>query len=57
MQVRCVQATPSPLGELTVRVLRLSHPQLPGTFLDVLHYHYHAWPDHGTPGVLLPPGC
>jgi len=47
LQVTATSLQKSQDAQMTVRVLRLTRPG--STPLTVQHYHYHAWPDHGTP--------
>jgi protein tyrosine phosphatase len=35
--------------DCTLRVMRLSSTSSDGSHM-LCHYHFHAWPDHGTPG-------
>lgn len=39
--------------DITVRELRLTHQERQET-RKVMHYHYHAWPDHGVPTATDP---
>ena len=39
--------------DITVRELWLTHQERQET-RKVMHYHYHAWPDHGVPTATEP---
>ena len=58
LQVKTVEVTQAAENKLTVRVL-----QVRGTVegrqrtMQLTHYHYHAWPDHGAPEESYPIRC
>ena len=40
-------------NDITARELLLTHDAT-GDVHKILHYHYHAWPDHGVPSTTEP---